>query len=116
MPIAFGDWRVVSQFSLYLWTAHSRFDRENRTFTDDHLKLLINYVRNAYPNAVTHFQSLDSVIQSLFANPSLLTTASVRMDHLHLQFNTFPEQVQCIDTDKEMVTATKSFLRILSQD
>lgn len=116
MPTRFGDWRHVSQSSPYLWTGYSHLVREDRTFTDDHLQHLVDYVRNAYPNAVAHFQSLDPVIQSLFANTSLLTTASVRLDRLHLQFNTFPEQVQCLNTDEEMVAVAKRFLRIFRQD
>jgi hypothetical protein len=86
--------------------------RENRTYTDDFLKLLINYVRNAYPNAVAHFQSLDPTIQSLFANTSLPTNASVRPDGSHLEFNTLSERVQWFNTEKAMEAATERFLRV----
>lgn len=87
-------------------------DMENRTYTDDFLKLLINYVRNAYPNAVAHFQSLDPIIQSLFANTSLPTNASVRPDGLHLDFNTLSERVQWFNTEKAMEAATERLLRV----
>ncbi|KUL81303.1 hypothetical protein ZTR_11409, partial [Talaromyces verruculosus] len=87
-------------------------DMENRTYTDDFLKLLINYVRNAYPNAVAHFQSLDPIIQSLFANTSLPTNASVVPDGLHLEFNTLSERVQWFNTEKAMEVATERFLRV----
>ncbi|KUL81290.1 hypothetical protein ZTR_10181 [Talaromyces verruculosus] len=87
-------------------------DMENRTYTDDFLKLLINYVRNAYPNAVAHFQSLDPIIQSLFANTSLSTNVSVRLDSLHLELNTLPERVQWFNTEKAMEAATDRFLRV----
>uniref|UniRef100_A0A093URC6 Uncharacterized protein n=1 Tax=Talaromyces marneffei PM1 TaxID=1077442 RepID=A0A093URC6_TALMA len=87
-------------------------DMENRTYTDDFLKLLINYVRNAYPKAVAHFQSLDPIIQSLFANNSLPTNVSVRLDSLHLEFNALPERVQWFNTEKAMEAATDRFLRV----
>ncbi|KUL81317.1 hypothetical protein ZTR_09983 [Talaromyces verruculosus] len=85
-------------------------DMEDRTYTDDFLKLLINYVRNRYPNAVAHFQSLDPIIQSLFANTSLPTNASVRLDGL--QFDALPERVQWFNTEKAMEAATEKFLRV----
>ncbi|KUL81469.1 hypothetical protein ZTR_10369 [Talaromyces verruculosus] len=87
-------------------------DMENRTYTDDFLKLLVNYVRNAYPSAVAHFQLLDPIIQSLFANTSLPTNASVRLDSLHLEFNALPERVQWFNTEKAMEAATDRFLRL----
>jgi hypothetical protein len=73
-------------------------------------------VRNAYPNAVAHFQSLDPIVQSLFANISLPTNASVRLDSLHLEFDTLPERAQWFNTEKAMEAATDRFLRVFRRD
>ncbi|RAO74328.1 uncharacterized protein BHQ10_010340 [Talaromyces amestolkiae] len=76
---------------------------KNRGFDDASLELLVNYLRNAYPDAIAYFQSLDVALQALVANSSLATDDSVAIneppDHSHLHFNGPPESIQWVKTD-----------------
>ncbi|OKL59328.1 hypothetical protein UA08_05006 [Talaromyces atroroseus] len=86
------------------------------SFSDDSLKLLVSYVRHAYPNAVAHFQSLDPVIQALFANTSLIINASAGLDPLYSRFNPISEEVRWFDTIEAMAASTRQLLRIFRQN
>ncbi|OKL59321.1 hypothetical protein UA08_05001 [Talaromyces atroroseus] len=92
---------------------------EDRGFNDASLELLVNYLRNAYPDAIAYFQSLDSALQALVANSSLATDDSVAFSepphHSHLHFNSPPKSIQWVKTDDVMLAATPSFLRCLRQ-
>ncbi|KUL81512.1 hypothetical protein ZTR_11379 [Talaromyces verruculosus] len=92
---------------------------EDRGFNDASLELLVNYLRNAYPDAIAYFQSLDSALQALVANSSLAPDDSVAFSepphHSHLHFNSPPKSSQWVKTDDVMLAATPSFLRCLRQ-
>ncbi|QKX61671.1 uncharacterized protein TRUGW13939_08824 [Talaromyces rugulosus] len=87
---------------------------ESRGFSNSSLELLVNYMRHAYRNAIAYFQSLDAVIQTLFAKASLTTNHIIewagQIDPLHLQFNAPPERTEWVDTQTMMNTATTSLL------
>jgi hypothetical protein len=90
--------------------------RNNRLFSGDSLKLLVNYVRHAYLNTVAYFQSLDLVIQILFTNTLLVTNASISLDPLYSQFNPISEQVRWFDSINAMDAVTGQLLRIFRQN
>jgi hypothetical protein len=72
---------------------------------------MINYVRNAYPNAVTHFQSLDQLIQNLWIDGSFSPHGYTgNISAVDLQFNV-PSRVQWIDTLMVMRDATANLIQ-----
>ncbi|QKX64379.1 uncharacterized protein TRUGW13939_11553 [Talaromyces rugulosus] len=91
---------------------------DNRSnFPDSSLELLISYMRNAYPDAIAHFQSLDPFMQPLFANLPMSTNQVVELtghiDPLYLKFSVPLENPDPVDTKTAMDTATKSLLQYL---
>ncbi|CRG92813.1 hypothetical protein PISL3812_09882 [Talaromyces islandicus] len=89
---------------------------DNRSnFCDSSLELLINYMRNAYPNAMAHFQSLNQFVQPLFANPPISTDQVVDLtgpiDPLYLKFSVSREIPDRVDTERAMKTATENLLQ-----
>lgn len=106
----------MSQRSSLSLIKYLHWVRGNRSFSDDSLKLLVNYVRHAYPNAVAHFQSIDPVIRDLFANTSLLTNVSVGPDRLQPRFNPISDHVQWFDTNIAMDAAGRRLLYIFRQN
>lgn len=76
---------------------------------------MVNYVRNAYPRAVAHFQSLDPIIQRLIANVSLSADDIVHPYPSFLRFEALPKNIQWTETESAMGVATEKLLRSLSK-
>ncbi|KAF3404144.1 hypothetical protein DPV78_003414 [Talaromyces pinophilus] len=103
---------VILTCSSDLATSHMK----NRSFSDAAINLLVNYVRNAYPGAVAHFQSLDSTILRLITEGSLSADDIVRpYPFAFLRFETLPENIQWTRTESAMGVATEKFLRSLGR-
>ncbi|KUL82101.1 hypothetical protein ZTR_10070 [Talaromyces verruculosus] len=86
----------------------------NRSFSDATINLLVNYVRNAYPSAVSHLQSLDPIIQRLFANGSL-STNDVQPCPFLLRFEALPGNIQWTNIESAMGVATEKLLYTLGK-
>ncbi|EED17218.1 conserved hypothetical protein [Talaromyces stipitatus ATCC 10500] len=83
---------------------------KNRSFSNAKLDLLVNYVRNAYPSAVAHLQSLDPVIQRFIAGVALPADDIVHPYPSFLRFEAAPENMQWTKTESAMGVATKKLL------
>jgi hypothetical protein len=97
-------------------TLHSNKGR-GASFSNAKLDLLVNYMRNAYPTAVAHLQSLDPVIQRLIVSVSLPTDNDIVRPYppSFLRFETLPEDIQWTKTESAMGVATEKLLRSLGR-
>jgi hypothetical protein len=96
------------------WTRSLYYIKESHYFSNSSLELLVNYMRNAYQNAIAYFHSLDAVIQPLLVKASLTTNHIIdwtgQINPLHLQFNVPPERAEWVDTQTMMDSAISSLL------
>ena len=76
-------------------------------------------MRNAYPDAIAHFQSLDTFIRPLFANLPMFTNQfvdlTVPIDPLYLKFSVPLEIPDRVDRETAMKTAMKTATESLLQ-
>ncbi|KAL3705906.1 hypothetical protein TMatcc_006915 [Talaromyces marneffei ATCC 18224] len=102
---------VILTCSSDLATSHMK----SRSFSDATINLLVNYVRNAYPSAVAHLQSLDPIIQRLIANGSLSANNIIQPCPFLLRYEALPENIQWTNTQSAMGVATEKLLRSLGK-